>query len=141
LSVRIGVALLAGVAGWVASAPQSPADDNRTGRLSVEIRNMRVEKAGEVFRFTHDRAFIEHGGVGVTLTQAQVCFSSGKCIGQPVDYRIEPNGELVNRDAVVEPVGAQETFAYSYKGEDDKGRPVLVLYEIRVAGDRYEVKP
>ena len=102
---------------------------------------MRVEKAGEVYRFTHDRAFVEHGGVGVTLIQAQVCFSSGRCLGQPVDYRIEPNGELVNHDAVVEPVGDHETFAYSYTGEDDNGRRVLVLYQLRVWGDHYEVKP
>lgn len=139
--VRIGAALLAGVIAWFMSAPPSPADNGRTSRVSVEIRNMRVEKAGEVFRFTHDRAFVEHGGVGVTLTQAQVCFSSGRCIGQPVNYRIEPNGELVNPDAVVEPVGANETFAYRYSGEDDNGRQVLVLYQILVAGDRYEVKP
>jgi hypothetical protein len=139
--VRIGAVLLLGVIAWLASAPQAPADSGRISQVSVEIRNMRVEKAGEVFRFTHDRAFVEHGGVGVMLTQAQVCFSSGRCIGQPVNYRIEPNGELVNPDAVVEPVGANETFAYRYTGEDDNGRSVLVQYEIRVAGERYEVKP
>lgn len=117
------------------------AEHEAMGRVAVEIRNVRVEKTAAAYRFVHDRAFVESGGVGVTLTQGQVCFSNGLCTGKPVNYRIEANREFVYEGAVVEPLGAEESFAYTYSGKDDNGHVVYVLFRIMVSGERYEVTP
>ncbi len=117
------------------------AEGKASGRVSVELRNVRVEKTAVAFRFLHDRAFIESGGVGVTLTQGQVCFTSGVCNGQPVNYRIEANQSFVRENAVIEPLGPEETFAYTYSGQDDNGHVVYVIFRIVVNGDQYEVTP
>lgn len=111
----------------------------KTARISVELRNVRIEKTGEVYRFTHDRAFVETAGVGATLTQGQVCFLSGLCKGNPVEYRLEPKGEYVIKDAVLQPLGAEEQFAFTYQGEDDNGRAVNLFFRVNVKGDTYEV--
>ena len=141
LSIRLGVSLTAFGLAYGGGAPSDAAEGGVMGRVAVEIRNMRVEKSANAFRFVHDRAFIETGGVGVTLTQGQVCFSSGQCIGKPVRYRIEAKKEFVFFNAEVEPLGAEEIFAYTYTGKDDNDHPVNVLFRIAVAGDKYQVLP
>jgi len=129
--------MLVSPSAFAADAPSS--DIVKTAQISVELRNMRVEKAGEVYRFTHDRAFVETAGVGATLTQGQVCFLSGLCSGKPIEYRLEAKGEYVIRDAVLEPLGDEEQFAFTYQGEDDNGRAVNLFFRITVKGDSYEI--
>jgi hypothetical protein len=124
-----------------ARASDSLADAAQNAVIVVELQNMRVEKTGETYRFVHDRAFIERGGVGVTLTQGQVCFSSGICQGKPVEYRIEANGIYVIKDAELAPLGPEEVFAYTYQGQDDNGHPVYVFFRVTVSGDKYELSP
>lgn len=141
LSKRLGAAVMAWAVVAFAALPSGAAQSAATGRVAIEIRNVRVEKLGQAFRFVHDRAFVERGGVGVTLTQGQVCFSSGLCNGQPVNYRIEANQTYVKEDAIVEPLGPEETFAYTYTGKDDNGHMVYLLFRIKVSGDRFEIMP
>ncbi len=112
-SIRLGVVLAAfavalgvGVGVCAGAAERDP-----TASISVEIRNVRVEKTATSPRFVHDRAFVESGGVGVTLTEGQVCFSSGLCNGKPVFYRIEAIEAFVLENAVVEPLTPEETVA------------------------------
>lgn len=141
LSIRFGAVLTAFAATFGVGAFGVAAERDATGSISVEIRNVRVEKTATSHRFVHDRAFVESGGVGVTLTQGQVCFGSGVCTGKPVKYRVEADKEFVLRNAVVEPLGAKETFAYTYSGKDDNGHAVFVLFRIEVSGEDYEVTP
>lgn len=133
----VAALMLAGPSALAAEA--TSAETVKTAQISVELRNMRVVKTGEVYRFTHDRAFVETAGVGATLTQGQVCFLSGLCTGKPIEYRLEPNGEYVIKDAVLEPLGAEEQFAFTYQGEDDNGRAVNVFFRITVKGDTFEM--
>lgn len=139
LGLAVMFGLQSGLGGALASddMPQPAASP----QIAVELRDMRVEQAGEAYRFVHDRAFIESAGVGVTLTQGQVCFSSGICNGKAVEYRIEPNGTYVIEDAVLQPLTPDEQFAFTYQGEDDNGRPVIVFFRVTVKGDTYEVSP
>ena len=142
LGLTFGVAATAAlilVSHGALASDDSSSEVVKTAQISVELRNMRVVKTGEVYRFTHDRAFIETAGVGATLTQGQVCFLSGLCTGKPIEYRLEPNGEYVIKDAVLEPLGAEEQFAFTYQGEDDNGRAVNLFFRITVKGDSYEM--
>ncbi|MSO75089.1 MAG: hypothetical protein EXQ99_08125 [Alphaproteobacteria bacterium] len=141
LSFRLGVLVAAFAVTFGMGARSDAAEGGATGHVSVEIRNMRVEKPASVYRFVHDRAFVEQGGVGVTLTQGQVCFSSGQCDGKPVQYRIEAKKEFVFFNAKLVPLGAEEIFAYSYTGKDDNGHAVYVLFRVAVSGDKYKVMP
>ena len=141
LSIRLGAVLAALAVASGIGDDSGAAEREATGSIAVEIRNMRVEKSATAFRFVHDRAFVESGGVGVTLTQGQVCFSNGLCNGKPVNYRIEAKRDFVLENAVVEPLGPEETFAYTYTGKDDNGHVVYVLFRIVVSGDHYEVTP
>lgn len=139
--MRRGAAAAAFAVAFGIGAQASAASAGATGHVSVELRNMRVEKTATAYRFVHDRAFVETGGVGVTLTQGQVCFSNGQCTGKPVNYRIEAHKTFVLENAVVEPLGPKETFAYTYLGKDDNGHAIYVLFRIEVSGEDYEVTP
>jgi len=137
----VALGALFGLGAAAAAEGGVPAPSGRNAVIAVELRNMRIEKAGEVYRFVHDRAFVEQAGVGAVITQGQVCFSSGICQGKAVEYRVEPHGVYVITDAVLEPLGPEEQFAYTYQGEDDNGHPVLVIFRVSVKGDKYEMSP
>ncbi len=141
LSTRLGAVLAVIAAAPLMNSSLDAAESGLTGRIGVEVRNVRVERSANAFRFIHDRAFLETGGVGVTLTQGQVCFSNGQCQGKPVQYRIEANREFVFHNAEVEPLGANETFAYIYTGKDDNGHVVETKFRIVVSDDRFLVTP
>ncbi len=140
-SIRLGVVLAAFAVALGVGVRAGAAERDATASISVEIRNVRVEKTATSHRFVHDRAFVESGGVGVTLTEGQVCFSSGLCNGKPVNYRIEANEAFVLENAVVEPLTPEETFAYTYLGKDDNGHVVYVLFRNTVSGEDHEVTP
>lgn len=122
-------------------AGDAAAGSKQAATVSVSIINMRVSKLGNTRQFLHDRVFTETAGVGVTLTEGTVCVSAGACNGKAINYRIEPNTSLHLTNHVVIPVGADETFDFTYVGTDDNDHPVSLKFRIKVSGEQFEVTP
>jgi hypothetical protein len=145
--------LLAG--GAVAAEDAAPATQAPIARLAVEFRDVEIERVSgedeaggatangvpDLFEFRHRRAFIESGGVGVTLTAGQVCWAADRCLSNAVSYRIDANGTLLVENQLIRATTPQQTFAYTYLGTDDNGHQVELSFKVLIDGPRFEVTP
>ena len=78
--------------------------------------------------YYHTRTFTESNGVGVDLTEGQLCFgSTADCDpAVSVDYRIEGNDQLVHYNKKFWTSYSSDEFILKYWGTDDNGNPIYV---------------
>lgn len=76
---------------------------------------------------------METKGVGVTLTQGQLCFQSGGCNSATVNYRINANGAYTWSDNFYTSYSS-EKFTLKYWGTDDHMNLVYVEQSMDVVG-------
>lgn len=84
---------------------------------------------GVNYTYTHTRTFTESNGVGVNLTEGQICYIAGIPHCDPkgnVNYKIEENSQLVHEGKKFWTNYSQDTFTLKYWGVDDNGYDVYV---------------
>jgi len=86
--------------------------------------------------YTHTRTFTESNGVGVTLTQGQVCLQSKlECNPkETANYRIEANNNLIRENEIFWTSENPDVFTLKYWGVDDNGYSVYVEQIMSVSG-------
>jgi len=88
--------------------------------------------------YYYTRTFSESNGVGVTLTNGELCFETlGICNPATINYRIEAGGSLVNSGENFATTYASESFTLTYGGTDDNGNSVSVEAVANVAGSSW----
>jgi len=85
--------------------------------------------------YTHTRTFTESNGVGVNLTEGQLCTAqegSGE-IGT-LNYRIDENSELIQEDKKFYSSYSSEVFNLTFWGEDDNNHDIYIEQYMCVSG-------
>ena len=90
-----------------------------------------VEIDGQVYSdvhyYYHTRTFEESNGVGVSLTEGQLCYKDETCDPKGnVNYRIEADGELIHTGKKFWTGYNEDSFTLKYWGIDDNGYDVYV---------------
>jgi hypothetical protein len=92
----------------------------------------------EEHTYYYTRTFTETNGVGVTLTQGQVCSTQGGCDPQvPLNYFINGNGQLIHTNKWFATPYSPNIFTLTYWGTDDNGNPVTLSNSMTVAGSSH----
>jgi len=97
------------------------------------------EDEGWAHHYYHTRTFIESGGVGVTLTEGQVCLQS-KLECNPkvsVNYRIEGNNELIHENKRFWTTASSDIFTLTYWGADDNGYDIMISQRMCVNKENF----
>ncbi len=95
--------------------------------LSLDFSLQSIIDDDPYTRYIHTRTFEETNGVGVTLTEGQLCYQvEGSCNSASVNYRIEGDDELIRTNEWFNTLHDWEKFTLKYWGTDDNGNSVYV---------------
>jgi len=111
-----------------------------TAVLDLRFSGTVYSKVGIYTHYTHNRTFIETNGVGVTLTQGQVCYLTdpkGCDAKGAVSYRINANSNLIQINKNFDTSYATEKFTLTYWGTDDNGHAITVVQKMCVSGTTF----
>ncbi|ABW65875.1 hypothetical protein [Desulfosudis oleivorans] len=107
---------------------------NCTAKLSLDFSNVQYKWISPYHYYYHTRTFKETGGVGVTLTSAQLCDKAGCDPKEIVNYRIEKNNNLIHLNKRFWTPYNTESFTLKYWGADDNGNAIYVEQYMCVRG-------
>ncbi len=109
-------------------AEDCTAEVQRHSSLLLRFSGTVTTKTGNQFHYTHIRTFTETGGIGVTLTEGQICYLNGNCDAKgEINYVISKNDNLVQTEREFSTIETSDKFTLKYWGvEEDGSTPVYV---------------
>ncbi len=90
--------------------------------------------------YTHTRTFTESGGVGVTLTEGQICYLQPSFHCDPkgtVNYRIEANNNLIRENEIFWTNYDKDVFTLQYWGTDDNSHNIYLNQSMCVKKNKF----
>jgi hypothetical protein len=104
--------------------------------LSLIFSDTVYSKDGQDHVYTHKRTFTETNGVGVTLTEGQLCTLSGGCGNKgTVNYIID--NELIHTNKRFFTNQPSNEFTLKYWGTDELGNDVYIEQKMCVQGNSF----
>jgi len=105
--------------------------------LSLRFSGTVHTLSGSTHYYYHTRTFTETNGVGLTLTQGQLCYDKPAyhCDAQgAVNYRINAGSNLIHTNKEFHTPYIPDKFTLKYWGTDDNGNAVYIEQKMCVNG-------
>ena len=126
---------------WIGE-PEEAVPEKPRAIVSLVFSDTEYSLVGGVnHTYTSTRTFTESGGVGVNLTEGQVCYSIGEPHCDPkgnVNYRIEANGILTQEGKKLWTDKSERRFTLKYWGVDDNEYDVYIEQHMCVQETNFE---
>jgi hypothetical protein len=110
---------------------------NCVASLSLDFSNINYAWVDPYHYYYHTRTFTGSNGVGVTLTNGELCAPISGCTPYTFNYRIDAGSSLDLNNQNFRTTAPSSTFTVTYMGTDDNNNPVSVQGIVSVAGSSW----